>query len=390
MYIILKYKQVKEMLNKIKQLPSKERGSSLQNIVFFEDSGKLCMSATDLEILAVVHLDIVTISDDFKLVIPVGVNCQDFVKAILAVSPDGTGNIEIQFKDGYIFVKEIDSDFNVGLPREKATEDLELYLIKSKDLKQIPKDIYYNVDMINILNSVKYACAKDDSRFVFNGICFDHNYIAATDGKKLIKIDREKGNWNVPSQFIIPIKSVELFTDIHKKYAGIFEIGYDSKRSQIVFISDKAVIAVSKIEGQYPVVDQVIPEQSKDYFEFEKNKELIQNLKKVRTCLNKDNDFANWGSWEKVVLSNVLDGLKVLYKFIQDSKTCSEISIVIPGKFSSEIDWKIAINLNYFIETIENIDVKSLRIYFNGEHGAVRSDSPDKPEFVSVIMPIKL
>lgn len=154
-----------------------------------------------------------------------------------------------------------------------------------------------------MINNVAYAQSTDENRYVLNGVFFNFSedglVLVATDGRRLAtcerKSDSEKEIGSM-KPFILPAKTVnELIKQLGSK--GKVAIGLNER--QVMFeidaeekkdsgFCDKIKIVSKVVEGNYPQYKQVIPKDSGNVIEIEREMFLrsVEFVAKVTTDKN--------------------------------------------------------------------------------------------------------
>lgn len=154
-----------------------------------------------------------------------------------------------------------------------------------------------------MINNVAYAQSTDENRYVLNGVFFNFSedglVLVATDGRRLATCERKSDSAKEigsMKSFILPAKTVnELIKQLGSK--GKVSIGLNER--QVMFeidaeekkdsgFCDKIKIVSKVVEGNYPQYKQVIPKDSGNVIEIEREMFLrsVEFVAKVTTDKN--------------------------------------------------------------------------------------------------------
>lgn len=139
-------------------------------------------------------------------------------------------------------------------------------------------------DLAAMIKSVSYAQSTDENRYVLNGVFFNFTeeglVLVATDGRRLATCDKKIA---VPSgevkSFILPAKTVN---ELQKQLRAKGKVFVGLSERQVMFemevdesgengLCDKVKIVSKVVEGNYPQYKQVIPKDSGNQIELERD-----------------------------------------------------------------------------------------------------------------------
>lgn len=139
-------------------------------------------------------------------------------------------------------------------------------------------------DLSAMIKSVSYAQSTDENRYVLNGVFFNFTeeglVLVATDGRRLATCDKKVA---VPSgevkSFILPAKTVN---ELQKQLGSKGKVFVGLSERQVMFevevdengengLCDKVKIVSKVVEGNYPQYKQVIPKDSGNQIELERD-----------------------------------------------------------------------------------------------------------------------
>ena len=225
----------------------------LGNILISTDSGRLKLSATNLE-LGINYWIGAKIEKEGSITVP-SKEITEFVSYL------STGKIDLELQNNLLNIKanNTDSDF--------AT-------IPAADFPTMPsanKKSIFEIDLSLLTQSVSqiaFSAATDDTRPVLTGILCqftrDNFSLVATDGfrlsQKIIKLvnpitlpdDKDKLSFIIPSRTLVEVAKLA-------KNETKIKIGSCSDDHQFVFILEDLELISSLLDGEYPDYQRIIP-----------------------------------------------------------------------------------------------------------------------------------
>jgi len=222
----------------------------LANILVEAMDDQILISATDLTVSMRVYFD-ATVDEEGAIALParrffqliremtshdIDIECG---AAEIAHIHAGTSHFKLNgmHKSEYPTLPDMDEGANLNLPSEQLKE---------------------------LLTKTSFACARDDSRHVLNGLLMviEGNCLTfiGTDGKRLAKIHADlKEPIDLERRMIIPLKGIE----------EMIKILDADEKAQLSILHDRVALNVGScsvitklISGEYPDVNRVIPEES--------------------------------------------------------------------------------------------------------------------------------
>ena len=228
----------------------------------------------------------------------------------------------------------------------------------------------------DILKKTAYAVSNDETRYVLNGVYMtfkgDKLTVVATDGRRLAMVDQEievpKG---AETEFILPTKAVgelqRLLTDKGDLKLAVGE-------NQIVAQIDGTVLVSKLIEGTYPNFRQVIPTETKERVQLER--ELLL------AALHRASILASEKS-QSVKLAFTKNTLTISAVTPEVGEAKETLSVNYKGK-----ELNIAFNPQYLMDPLRNLDADEIFLELTDElsPGVVKMNAP----FLYVLMPMRL
>lgn len=351
-------------------ISAREIRSILSNIKIEAELDKVFLSATDLEISLKTYIDAKVIESG-----NISLPAKQLSSCFKTLNFD-TALIETNLEyPTQVFItdatKEVDFKLNIN-----GTDPEEV-----KTIPKVSDNEVFDIDCTAFSKMIKktaYSVAVDDTRYVFNGL-----YVIAsgekfstigTDGRRLAKIDRSTST-KLPFApgVIIPHKAIkEIQKMIELKEVG--KVGIIE--NQIYFAVGHVEMLCKLLDGTFPDYESVIPKStaeevsiSKDKFQIALKQALIaaeEPSKQIRLKFSKNN----------LNINSSIPG-------------ATEVSINLPIEFSSD-DITIAFKGEYLSDIVRTVESNDITISFSGPNSPVVFRDSSDPEFLSVVMPMKL
>ncbi|MDP8216278.1 MAG: DNA polymerase III subunit beta [Candidatus Kaelpia imicola] len=346
----------------IAAIPSRSTLPILSNLLLEAEENKLFITATDLEICIRKKIDVEVIQ---------------------------SGKITALGKKFYDILKEIPSDnilieetknFGVILRAEKCY--FKLLGFSPQEYPDIPKieGKSFKIDakkLASMISKTYFACSKEETRYVLNGILFDFNEdslsLVASDGRRLA-LCRENIKTGWSGKYIVPQKAVLELLKMSEKTETPLTVSLSEKNNQMAFSLPKTELITRLIEGDFPKYEEVIPQESdnkltlntKDFFQAIKRANLMTTTESVVVKIEVYKD--------KVVISKVTPEL---------GEGCEELEADYKGE-----EIIIGFNPQYLLDILKNIDQSEIVFELNGvdKPGIIRIGST----YLYLVLPMQL
>ncbi len=233
---------------------------------------------------------------------------------------------------------------------------------------------------MEMIRKTSYAIAEEDARYVFNGLFMvpagKKVAFVGTDGRRLAKIERA-----IPAELpfqegvIIPNKAVRELNKLLD--AGTeSQIAFEHKDRRIHFRLGEVVLVSKLIEGQFPDYEQVIP-------------------KKLSFSVILDR-MAFENSLRQVSVMAAEPSRQVHLKFAAGAISINastpdlgEAQDSLEADYAGE-EMTIAFNSNYIMDILKVLPVEKISIGFSSPSAPAVIRDPADPDFITVIMPMKI
>ncbi|WP_061266060.1 DNA polymerase III subunit beta [Leptospira interrogans] len=353
-------------------ITTREIKSILSNLKIEAEGKETFLSATDLEI-------------SIKTSVPADVTQEGNVS--LPAKQLSSFFKTIHFEDTNLSLEESDSnssivyitdasgknDYKSKISGMDADEIKTISKIDSSQVSSFPSTL-----INDMIRKTSYAIAHEDQRFIFNGLYMipngDKLIFVGADGRRLCKIERTLPS---PLQFkdsiIVPAKAIREIS----KMIATSEVGNIGLIDGQIYVSANNIELLCKlIEGNFPNYEQVIPKNTK--FSTSISKEEFQvSLRQVLTAAEEPS--------RQVRLTFSKNNLNLFAQTLG----ASEASINKPIEYSGD-EVTIAFKGEYLMDIFRSIDDNEVKIEFSDANSPVIFKDPSDPEFISVIMPMKL
>jgi len=342
----------------------------LNNLLLSTDSGRLKISATNLE-LSINYWIGAKIEQDGSTTIPPK-EITEFVSYL------SSGKIDLSLKENNLLSvssQKTESTFTT-IP---ALDYPEFPLIDSKT----NFDIDFNIFSTSI-SQIAFSAALDDIRPVLTAILCqftnDNLTFVATDGFRLsFKTIKLVNPLNLKADqtitFLIPAKSLIEVTKLAKNNQKI-KIGLTSDEHQVVFVLDDVEIISRLIEGDYPDYQKIIPESFSTKVFLNKD-EFLQAVK-IASVFAKE-------SANVVKLNIKANSLELSANAPQIGQNKASVDSKTEGE-----NIEIAFNYKFLVDFLTNCKSPEITIELNDSLSPACFQDQSDPSFTHIIMPVRL
>jgi DNA polymerase III subunit beta len=222
----------------------------LEDFLFEIDNGKLTVTATDLETVMKIHID-VEAKDNGKVCIPAKI-LLDTLKNLpdqpLTFNIDNNFGIEITSDNGKYKVMGENPD---NFPKEPSADDAKSFTIKSTGL-------------VTAINKSIFATSTDDLRPAMTGVFFELGKksisFVATDAHRLVKYTRTDVSCPAEDSFIVPRKPLNLLKTALPDNDDELTVSYSDNHLFVVHGGTELVCRL--IDARFPDYKVVIPKDN--------------------------------------------------------------------------------------------------------------------------------
>lgn len=350
----------------------REVKSALSNIKIEAEDSKVFLSATDLEISIKTSIQAKTLIMGTGAIpakqLSSVVKTIDFTDTSLESHKDGEGGDRTILTDA----------------EGKKTFKMVINGIDSDDIQTIPKidtNEIFDIPCTTFSEMIKktsYSVAQEDTRFVFNGLYVVTNetkiIIVGTDGRRLTKVEREINN-HLPFEkgVIIPHKAIkEILRIIDSNDSGSVALVNNQ-----IYVKVKDVELLCKlIDGNYPDYEAVIPKDSTNQVKIPKDKFSVVLRQALIAAEEPSKQVKLEFSQNNLTLSSATPGTTEANISLPIEYDGSEIMIAFKGEYLSDI--------------VKSIQDSEIVVEFNSSSAPVIFKDPSDPQYIAVVMPMKI
>ncbi len=356
-------------LNKVLAIIDKRNSRPiLTQILFKAQNNKIEIIATDLEVSAKIIIDANVENEGIFCVN--SKNIHDIIRELPKY------NVTLSLKDSTLDIQC--NEVFYSLVVSNSDEYPTLAFPENENAIKMPA-----ATLVDIINRTSFAVSTDETRLFLNGIFLqeiDSKLRAvATDGHRLAMYETSVGELNnqflingiiVPSKGIFELKRIsETFFDqeinIHIDESFIF-----------AFVKDKYYLSIRLIARDYPKYQEVIP--NKTSFSMIVDRDLfLDAVKRI-----------------KIMSSEKSHGVRIHLKknimtIMANHPSLGHAIENVPIEYDDE-EFEIGFNAKYLIDTFSCLDSGEIILEFNNVYKPVIIRSTSLPDFLGIIMPLKL
>jgi len=340
----------------------------LEDFLFEIDNGKLTITATDLETVMRVSLEVES-KEAGRVCIPARI-LTDSLKNLpdqpLTFNIDKNFGIELTSDSGKYKVMGENPD---NFPKEPQADDATSFTMTS-------------VGLVTAINKTLFAVSTDDLRPAMTGVFFELSanglQCVATDAHRLVKYKRTDVVCPERSTFIVPKKPLTLLKNALPANNDDITISYNANHLFVVHNSTQ--LSCRLIDARFPDYKVVIPTDNPYKMTLLKT-DFQQALRRVSIFSNK--------STNQVALTITGNQLTLAAQDIDFSVEGNER---MPCQYTGE-DMSIAFNAKFLIEMLGAADTQEvvMELSASTKAGIVKpSEQGDSEDLMMLVMPLML
>jgi DNA polymerase-3 subunit beta len=227
-----------------------------------------------------------------------------------------------------------------------------------------------------MIDKTMFASSNDDSRFNLNGILFEQDgektRLVATDGHRLALITGELGI-TLDTNLVVPRKGLVELKRLLESLKEEISVGFEEKN--LVVSTDRFMMTVRLIDGDFPDYRKVIPDAGEQIVEAPLSL-LVQSLRRVAILTSDRNKGVNM---------EVSPGKVEFTATHPDLGTAND---AIDVEYSGD-EFLIIVNAAYFLEALNVIDTESVSIEFHKEGAPVILRPNPAKDYFNLVMPMR-
>jgi len=348
-----------------KTVPVTEKRSPLpilSHILMDAADSKLVLTATDLEVGLKMNYD-AEISDPGSLTVP-GKKLYEIVRELpqgrLSIQASERNRITISSAHSVFELAGMDA---LDYPAWPTLDSSATSTVQAEKL-------------LYLIDKTMFASSNDDSRFNLNGVLFEEIdgkvRVVATDGHRLALINEELGV-SLETKMLIPKKGLLELKRLLESLKGEISIGFEQKN--VFIMTDRFVMTVRLIDGDYPDYRKVIPESSDKVLKVNRA-QLLQTLRRVAILTSDRN---------KGVTVRITPGTMEISAVHPDLGTArDEIDVEYGGD-----EFLIIINVSYLIEGLSSVDTDEILFELTQEAKPIVIRPEPAKDYFNLVMPMR-
>jgi len=334
----------------------------LAGVLLRATGGVLQLAATDMELSLRTSLD-AEVEGEGSIVVP-GRLLVDLARLL----PDAEVQLEHRAEEGVL---------NVVC----GTASYRLHTYNAEDFPRLP-DIddsqIFTVDaeaLLETVAQVSRSASRDESRPVLTGILarFEPGKLvmAATDSYRLAVKETDLAGSTQELEAIIPARAL---TELARVVGAATQLELGVQENQVAFRTDDVVLTTRRIDGQFPNVKQLLPEQFEHVVTLPRN-ELLDVVRRVSVMAQRNSPLRLRFSEGELQVS-------------AQTKDVGEAKEALPAPFTGDT-LEIGFNPEFLRDGIESVqsDEVQLKLISPLRPGLIQGEGDD---YSYLIMPIRL
>jgi DNA polymerase III subunit beta len=332
----------------------------LSNVLLKTENNRLSIAATNLDI-GITHFIGSKIEEGGAITVPARL-MQDFVSSL----PDSVLNLELTDNKLHITTDQYQSTIN-GI----VADDFPVMpAIKEGLTWKSPA-----AEFKKALSQVVFAASADDARPVLNGVYFHsaggRAVVAATDSYRLA--ENKLGKATKPINFLVPASAAQdllrIISDTDKEVL----VTHDDQ--QVLFHVGDVSLVARLIEGNYPDYRKLIPSKFSTVAKMARADLL--NVAKVSAL------FARESAGSITIKADKASGISINAIASQLGENTAKAEAKITG------GGEITLNSRYLIDALNAFSAGEVEFCFNGKLEPIILRSPEEPDYLHLIMPLR-
>ena len=340
----------------------------LSNILLNAHNSKLILTATDLDLIFIHHINNIEVLEEGKTTTTSSI-MYDIVRKI---SSGKKINLTLNDKNK-LHLESDNSVFNLNCmshseyPVTDENFNHNEFSIKSKQL-------------LKLLNKCKFSVSNDETRHYLSGIYLHQTEVdekkyltaVATDSHRMSisKIRLEKQIDFEP--IILPKKTIFQLCAILDNYDG--EVKISNMKSKIKFELSNSILISKLIDGKFPNYIQVIPKNNQKKLEIDL-KLFLNSVDRVASVSLDKKDGVKFN------LSKDTLNLSV------NNTNSGDGNETLVTKF--DYDLEISFNSRYLIDVASQLEGERIELHFNDTGSPVLIKDPSDFDSIFIVMPMK-
>lgn len=239
--------------------------------------------------------------------------------------------------------------------------------------------------LLQTLNRVSVAAAKDATRFNMHSVLFDGQgdelRVVSTDGKRMaigILPMTSDGKDSTPEgQHILPLKGVDLLNKILSS-EDEEQVVFHLDKNEVTYVSDRVSLSCRLVEGKFPEYERAIPEKLENVY-IVATEDLLVALRQARLMTTKETNSVRFlfGSNSATISSSASN--------VGESR----VEFAVERVEGEDDEFSIHFNPDYLIELLNKIDNPKVRCGLrDGKTAGLFSIPDDEFSYRHIVMPL--
>jgi DNA polymerase-3 subunit beta len=337
----------------------------LANVLVEQKSGRLFMTATDLEMQITAHSELEGKQDQSVTV--AARKLQDLLRAL----PDDA-TVSVDTSASKMTVRANRSRFNLQTLPSGDYPRINLAQEQQQTIKLPQRDFR------GLLKLAEFAMAQQDIRYYLNGMLLvvDKGSLqtVATDGHRLSYASLAVPGNYTRQEVILPRKTVLEVGKLLEESDD--ELTIDLLANQVRFRFANIELVSKVVDGKFPDYNRVIPTGHSKQIDISRT-ELLQALQRAAILSNEK--FRG----VRIVLG--ADQLKIICTNSEQEEAEEELEIAYKGE---ALD--IGFNITYLLDVLHNLATDRVLLAFGDANSSALITMPDRSDYKYVVMPMRI
>lgn len=336
----------------------------LNNILLQATKSKLILSATNLE-------------NSVSIKLP----CKVEKVGEIAINGKTLLDLLLNTQSGNLNLEVIKEQIKITSTNFKAT----ILGTNTSDFPKLPKFTDENSitlkreDLLNSLLKLLFSVSADESRPLLTGVLFrfekEELKLVSTDSFRLTEIKLKNDIKNTNFDVVIPKNILNEIVRIEDDSPIV--LNYDLENKQVFFEIGDTVFSSRIIEGNFPDYQKIIPKTKE--LGFFVDKEDFARAVRLASVFARDN-----GNIVKLIIQK--SKIKITAEGSNTGSQESETDI----RTDDDKETEIVFNYRYLEEMLKSIENDEVEVIVSSQNTACKFMDPKNPNFLHLIMPIKI
>ncbi len=341
----------------------------LDNFLFELHGNTLSVTASDLETIMTVVIELEMAEEDGSLAVPARIlieTLKSFPNVPVTFTVSDPHKIEITAGEGRYNMTGYSAE---EFPKQPQMDDAVGVSINS--------DV-----MLNAINKTIFATGNDELRPVMAGVYCDFHEndvtFVATDAHKLVRYKKIGVQPGAQVSFILPKKPLNLLKNILVSEESEVKIEYTEKNAIFQFNNYQMVCKL--VDGRYPNYEAVIPKENPNVLTVDRQA-FLSVVRRVSIFANKSTHQVRLKiSGQELILS------------AEDLDYSNEAKERLSCSFVGE-DMDIGFNSRFLIEMLSNLESEEVNLHMSQPNRAgliIPTNNDEEEDILMLIMPVML